>query len=87
MMIISFLRHNTLKACKKFYKNDCIWWLHSKLVINEVEKYVEIIIGNDIKDLQNKLSTLTFHAIFRSKIDLKVLFNEVRRCVKGRFKW
>ena len=45
------------KACKKVLEEK----LHSKFILNEVEKYWEIITENDIIDLQNKLLTLNFH--------------------------
>ena len=53
------------KTCKKVLEEK----LHPETVINEVEKYLDIITENDITDLQNKLLTLNFHEkeLFYSK--------------------
>ena len=54
-------RHNVKevfeKACKKVLEEK----LHSVIVINEVEMYLDLIKENDITDLQNQLLTLSFH--------------------------
>ena len=45
------------KPCTKVLEEN----LHSEIVINKVETYLDIITENDTTDLQNKLLTLNFH--------------------------